>query len=220
MKELRFVLKDVSGYENPEAWEELMREYEMDPEAFDYRPPEPVGAFRRESEELVVRPGGAFIEHFYLEHHKGDNPEWSRWTTPVSPREAIRLLRKHGFSQEEIEKAQALLEPEPVHEIVLHVFRQGHDGIAHGGSYGWYYYIYSDGEIETVIEKDESVFQSGHRINYHWEDQSVRVVPRNATWMVIWSRYQGQIYSFPDNFQFFGQVPEDWNSERFLKKVL
>lgn len=102
----------------------------------------------------------------------------------------------------------------------ISVYRSGHDGIANGGSYGWYRTIWSDGEIISKRDpsSDKSSRQYGHRLNYHADDYEVDVRIEGGTWAVVLHRYHGQIYDHPDEWEYFGPVPE--NFRRYNKVTI
>jgi len=98
------------------------------------------------------------------------------------------------------------------------VSRQGHDGIANGGSYGWYRRIWSDGKISVARVHDRSSAQHGNRINYHHDDYEAVVTIANGSWAVVKYYYVGQIYSHPDDWECFGEPPK--NFQRYASVVV
>lgn len=99
-------------------------------------------------------------------------------------------------------------------------YRGGHDGIANGGSYGWYRTIWSDGKI--TIRKDhatdKSWSQHGHRLNYHNEEYESDVEISGGSWAVILHRYHGLIYDHPDAWEYYGPAPD--NFRKYPKEII
>ena len=94
-------------------------------------------------------------------------------------------------------------------KFTIPVNRSGHDGVANGGSYGWYRHIYTDGSVETTYAKDCSTYSSG-RLSRHNDRYDAVVTVSNGSWLVVEGVYSGQIYSHDNDYEVYGEPPSDF----------